>query len=129
MEKEAMQGAALSRRGFIGMGIAAVGEVDSSDAAGVIDATGKLVSPSFCDTHISRALDMAVANGTGLIKTNNTWGPEGRQGRRQGRRAGVGAVCPESSRDDLDICQSPAATPGMPITTRASHAGFANVTP
>lgn len=24
---------------------------------------------------ISRALDMAIANGTGLIKTNNTWGP------------------------------------------------------
>lgn len=120
--------------------IAAAGEVDAADAAQVIDAAGKLVSPSFCDTHthldkafqmeyaeyrdkvreleaeyyagdevdygypvcggsesylmgllkeqndedglkeiirtrISRALDMAVANGTGLIKTNNTWGP------------------------------------------------------
>ena len=26
-------------------------------------------------TRISRACDMAIANGTGLIKTNNTWGP------------------------------------------------------
>ena len=27
------------------------------------------------ESTISRACDMAIANGTGLIKTNNTWGP------------------------------------------------------
>lgn len=120
--------------------IVEVGSLSESDAAQVIDAAGKLVSPSFVDSHthldkafqmederyctkireleqefyaddskvdygypvcggaetflmdtlkqeqsdeelkatvkkrISRALDMAIANGTSVIKTNNTWG-------------------------------------------------------